>query len=140
MAKIKAPDIDVIMVPVDMGEQEKSAKALAMAAQFAKDYGAKLYVMTAAHPLGEGITEYPEHHKPEFEAFIKEAGDAYGIEVEALFRQHESAEKMILEAAEEIKADLVVMATHDPKITDHLFGSHASHVTLHATCSVMVVR
>lgn len=135
-----APDIGAIMVPVDMDEKEQSAGALAMAARLAKDFSAKLYVMTAERPLGGDLTEYPEHHKPEFEAFIDKTAKAYGIGVEPLFRHHQSAEKMILDTAEEIKADLIVMATHDPKFTDRFFGSHASHVALNAACSVMVVR
>ncbi len=35
---------------------------------------------------------------------------------------------------------LVVMAAHDPRITDYLIGSNAAHVVLHAPCSVLVVR
>ncbi|PQA87233.1 universal stress protein [Hyphococcus luteus] len=140
MPKPKTPEIKTIMLPVDMRHKEQSADAIAMAAQLTKSFGADFYVMTAAHPLGDEITEFPEHHKPEFEKYIQEMASAHGVSITALFRHHQSAEKMILEAAEEIKADLIVMHTHDPKITDHLFGSHASHIALHASCSVMVVR
>ncbi|WP_375205585.1 universal stress protein [Hyphococcus sp.] len=129
-----------IILPVDMDHKEQSARALDAAAQLAKACDAKLYVMTSAHPLGDDIAEYPEHHKPEFEKYIKAAAERHDVAVESMFRHHESAEKMILEAAEETGADLIVMGTHDPKLTDHLFGSHASHIALHAPCSVMVVR
>tara|TARA_B100000809_G_C14691092_1_gene370565 strand:- start:31 stop:171 length:141 start_codon:yes stop_codon:yes gene_type:complete len=36
--------------------------------------------------------------------------------------------------------DFVVMATHHPKLTDHVFGSHASQTALHADCSVLILR
>jgi nucleotide-binding universal stress UspA family protein len=140
MTETPAPDIGVIMVPVDMEEKERSGNALAMAARLARNFSAKLYVMTAAHPLGDDVAEYPEHHKPDFQSFIDKIAKAYRIGVEPLFRSHESPEKMILDTAEEVKADLIVMATHDPKFADRFFGSHASHVALRAHCSVMAVR
>ena len=139
MPQEKPFSISKIMLPVDIRHKEQSARAIDGAATLAKQFGASLYVMTAARPLGGDITEFPEHHKAEFEYFVAETGEQYGVKTEALFHHHESAEKMILEAAEEIGADLIVMATHDPKLTDHLFGSHASHLALHAPCSVMVV-
>lgn len=36
--------------------------------------------------------------------------------------------------------DFVVMATHQPKLTDHVFGSYASQTALHADCSVLILR
>ena len=46
----------------------------------------------------------------------------------------------ILKVAHELEADLIVMASHGPLIKDYLLGSNAAHVTLHAPCSVFVVR
>ena len=46
----------------------------------------------------------------------------------------------IIEMVEEKHIDLVVMAAHDPRVTDYLIGSNAAHVVLHAPCSVLVVR
>jgi nucleotide-binding universal stress UspA family protein len=41
---------------------------------------------------------------------------------------------------EDKKIDLIVMASHDPRVTDYLIGSNAAHVVLHGPCSVLVVR
>jgi nucleotide-binding universal stress UspA family protein len=46
----------------------------------------------------------------------------------------------ILEYAQEIAADLIVMASHDPGASTYVFGSVAAYVVRHAHCSVYVVR
>ncbi len=46
----------------------------------------------------------------------------------------------ILNAAKKAGADLIVMQSHRPELTDYLLGPNASKVTRHAECSVMVVR
>ena len=46
----------------------------------------------------------------------------------------------ILQVAEEIGADLIVIASHQPGIGDYLLGSVAGKVVRHAQCSVLVER
>ena len=46
----------------------------------------------------------------------------------------------ILDLAEKIGADLIVMASHRPELKDYLLGPNAARVVRHAECSVMVVR
>lgn len=46
----------------------------------------------------------------------------------------------ILEVAEEKKADLIIIASHQPGLQDYLLGSTAAKVVRHAKCSVMVLR
>jgi nucleotide-binding universal stress UspA family protein len=46
----------------------------------------------------------------------------------------------ILEHAAEINADLIVLHSHDPGLSDYFLGSTASRVVRHAHCSVHVVR
>ncbi|ACR68930.1 universal stress protein F [Edwardsiella ictaluri] len=46
----------------------------------------------------------------------------------------------ILLLAEEIGADLIIVASHRPDITTYLFGSTASSVARHASTAVLVVR
>lgn len=46
----------------------------------------------------------------------------------------------ILRVASEISVDLIIMASHGPLTRDYLLGSNAGHITLHAPCSVFVVR
>jgi len=49
----------------------------------------------------------------------------------------------ILEEANAIKADLIVMSSHRPHkpgIRTYFLGSNAGHVVRYAQCSVLVVR
>ena len=46
----------------------------------------------------------------------------------------------ILEEAQAIRADLIVMASHRPAMKTYFLGSNAGHVVRYATCSVLVVR
>lgn len=46
----------------------------------------------------------------------------------------------ILELAELVEADLIILASHHPGLKDYLIGANALHVVRHADCSVFVVR
>lgn len=46
----------------------------------------------------------------------------------------------ILEIADTIKADLIVLASHRPQMKDFLIGQNAERVVRHASLSVMVAR
>ena len=46
----------------------------------------------------------------------------------------------MINVAKEIKADLIVMASHRPELRDYLLGPNAARVVRHADCSVLVVR
>ena len=46
----------------------------------------------------------------------------------------------ILAVADEIGADLIVMASHRPALRDYLLGPNAARVVRHAKQSVLVVR
>lgn len=46
----------------------------------------------------------------------------------------------ILETAEKVEADLVIIGSHRPTMSDFLLGPNAARVVRHADCSVLVVR
>jgi universal stress protein F len=46
----------------------------------------------------------------------------------------------ILALSEEINADLIMLASHKPDLSDYFIGSTASRVVRHARCSVLVSR
>ena len=49
-------------------------------------------------------------------------------------------DKKLLAAVEDTGADLVVMASHIPNITDYIWASHGGTVAAHSKASVMLVR
>jgi len=46
----------------------------------------------------------------------------------------------VLDEAETMQADLIVMVSHRPALKTYFLGSNAGHVVRYATCSVLVVR
>jgi nucleotide-binding universal stress UspA family protein len=46
----------------------------------------------------------------------------------------------ILETAKKVKADLIIIGSHRPTMSDFLLGPNAARVVRHAECSVLVVR
>ena len=46
----------------------------------------------------------------------------------------------VLEEAEMMGTDLIVMVSHRPALKTYFLGSNAGHVVRYATCSVLVVR
>lgn len=51
-----------------------------------------------------------------------------------------SAAREILAAAADLKADLIIIASHTPDMTNYFIGATADRVVRHAKCSVLVDR
>ena len=51
-----------------------------------------------------------------------------------------AASAQILEAAEDSNAELIMIASHKPGLSDFFIGSTAARVVRHAQCSVLIVR
>ena len=129
-----------ILIPVDMETVEAQSKAIATGIEFAKRYGASVHMIYVAPTWPEHLSETPSDYRDRFETFAAKQAKSAGIEVATIFRPSGSVSGQIQTAAGDIGADLIVMSSHDPDITDFLIGSNAAHVVLHASCSVFVVR
>jgi nucleotide-binding universal stress UspA family protein len=46
----------------------------------------------------------------------------------------------VLNQADRIGADLIVVGSHQPSMATYLLGSNAATIVRHAKCSVLVVR
>ena len=51
-----------------------------------------------------------------------------------------AASSQILQLAEDTEADLVMIASHRPGLSDYFIGSTAARVVRHAQCSVLISR
>lgn len=73
------------------------------------------------------------------EAALKEivANSGVTVTTEILSGQ---APRAILAVAEKVGADLIVVASHRPGLSDYLLGSTAARIVRHAQCSVLVIR
>ena len=134
-----------ILVPVDLAHQETAAvmieDAMALAAENARI--TLLYVMpeipgiVAAH-LPAGTTD---EAKARAEAQLRQLAKDNGApdNIEALTSVGPPYHN-ILETAAADDIDLIVIASHQPELSDYLLGSVAAKVVRHAPCSVHVIR
>jgi len=129
-----------ILVPVDMRHKNATERAIAAAVWISSQTEAPISVLTVAKPLGITFSDMPEDHKPEFDAFVAEMAKRHDHEITAVFRSHESIRHVIHQVIKDNAMDFVVMATHHPRLVDHLFGSDASQTVLHEDCSVLILR
>jgi len=72
------------------------------------------------------------------DALSKIARDA-GLEAELVVRSGQPSAG-ILGTAKEKNADAIIIASHQPGLSDYLLGSTAHRVVRHAKCAVLVLR
>lgn len=133
-----------IMVPVDLVHKDKLQKALDVAGDMAKHYGAQVHVVTVTGDLPGTLGHNPAEIEKTLTAFATELKATYDIEVVA----HPvtspdpvvDTTRRLMAAIDDIGVDLVIMASHQPGIMEHIFNSHGGYIARHAKCSVFVVR
>ncbi len=137
-----------VVIPVDLAHESSWRSALPVAVDHARRHEATLHVVTVV-PNAD-IPAIAVHLPGDIDRHIR----AQGIEaLSDLIRELVPADvttevavgqgriyKEVLRLAEAAEADLIVMASHRPELTDYLIGANAAHVTRHAECSVLVVR
>ena len=133
-----------ILVPVDLAHLDRLTKALDTAAHVAAEDGATLIYTGITTSEPSSVAHNPEEYARKLEAFAAEQASRHGVGGEAhVMRSHDPTIDLadrLLDAVEETRADLVVMASHIPGLKEHIFHSNAGHVASHAPVSVFVVR
>ncbi|MHA7777570.1 universal stress protein [Roseibium sp. M-1] len=127
-----------ILVPIKLAHAPKSTSLMEKAISVARANGAKLNVVTIVPEIDDNLKVLPEDSLPELQTFVGRF-DTSGVELAVDFRTGTS-HRAIPRAAEEMKCDLIVMNSHNPRIRDYFIGSTAGHVVMHAGCDVLVVR
>ena len=137
---------ETILVPVDISQLDGAVQALSLAKDVASVRGGKIVLLNVIEEVPNYIAaEIPveifdtanKRAKTEMAEFAERENVAGDAEVVVL---HGHAARDILEFANERKADMIVMSSHDPGFADYFLGSTAGHVVRHAHCSVLVVR
>lgn len=137
-----------ILFPVDLGQQASWKAALPVAVNLARQYDAKLHVLAVVPDFGMSIVGqfFPkDFEKKALEATNKELHAFVDREIpKDVPVQHIVTDgtvyEQILQLAEKLKIDLIVIAAHRPELKDYLLGPNAARVVRHANCSVLVVR
>ncbi|MBR9766762.1 MAG: universal stress protein [Rhodobacteraceae bacterium] len=132
------------MVPVDLAHKDKLGKSLDVAAKLAASFEAELVLVGVTSALPGSLAHTPDEYREKLDAFAAEQGAAHGITARALAKiGHDvvtDLDRSLLAAIDEAGADLVVMQSHVPNITDYVWPSHGGHLASHAKVSVMIVR
>lgn len=133
-----------IMVPVDLAHAASLEKALGTARDLAGHYGAEVVYVGVSAATPTSIAHSPQEFGEKLDAFAKAEAEKGGISAAAHpVTSHDPAADLdptLLRAVEETGADLVVMASHIPTLTDYIWPSNGGTIAGHAKVSVMVVR
>ncbi|WP_170387278.1 universal stress protein [Ruegeria atlantica] len=133
-----------IMFPVDLHLPPEVRKAADVAAEVAKWQKAKITVVSVTGTQPGDPVQTDATTNEELRAFADQL--AKNSETEVAFLNIHSVDVAaevdgdLKGAAEEIGADLIIVGTHAPRITDYIFSSHAGYLANHANVSVFVVR
>lgn len=145
-----------ILIPVDLGDMETSVKVLQSGIDQAKHQGAALVIMTVVPNMVTGIDyryairgEMGGSEDYDLKKIVQNALDHLndfvaehapkGTNAETIAR-HGTVYEQILDVADEIGADQIVIGAHRPQLSDYLLGPNTARVVRHAKCSVNVVR
>jgi universal stress protein F len=135
-----------IMVPVDLQHVDKMDKALTTATDLAQRYDAEVWYVAVSGKVPNRVAKSPEAFAAELERYAAERGAELGIDARA--KSFSSVDvtveldDILIAAAGDIDADLIVMASHIPGVPDrlHLISSNAAYIVRHSSVSVFVVR
>lgn len=129
-----------ILLPIDPPTAEYWQPAIDTAVDLARKYGATLAVVWVAPPVESDPMDFLDVHMPALEAVVAERL-ADDVQRELHLRADwGDPDREICNAAEELKADLIVMGSHRPHGGEIPAESNATAVVLNAACSVYVVR
>ena len=139
-----------ILVPIDLASPEFNKPAIDTAVMLAKPSEAAIRLINVLPMTPVMLAEYVP---PDFEVQQRKAAEEAlaamvtetGLEpsrISATVRQGGIYQE-ILEEANGVNADLIVMTSHRPQrhaVRTYFLGSNAGHVVRYARCSVLVVR
>ncbi len=137
-----------ILLPVDLGNDSSWLKALPAAIEYCEAFGSTLHVMTVMPDFGSPMVAqfFPTDHENKMmenanNVLHKFVADKVPDSIKV---QHIVADgtiyQTIIETADQIGADLIIMGSHRPELQDYLLGPNAARVVRHSTKSVLVVR
>lgn len=134
----------LIMIPVDLEHPDTLEKALSVGDDLAKHYQAELYVVGVTHSAPGVVAHNPSEYAQKLQAFAADQTAKRGTEFKSkAVVSHDPAvdlDDKLMQAASDIGADLIVMASHIPGFVDYLFASKAGYLASHTSLSVFIVR
>ena len=132
-----------IVVPIDVDHEDRGAQMLEEAVRLKDDDGRVTLVNVVADVPGLISAELPEDLVQKAAHGAKEKlskmADAAGLSADVQVRSGRP-HQAIVDLADEVGADLILIGSHQPGVKDYLLGSTAASVVRHARCPVLVDR
>jgi nucleotide-binding universal stress UspA family protein len=136
-----------IIVAVDLADPATTPKGLEQAVEIAKASGGELRLVNVQPIVPATFMEYvPADFDVEQVKRAEETVASLVAGVDLPVGRKSGAARAggiyheLLQEASDWGADLVVVGSHQPAISDYLLGSNATTIVRHANCSVLVVR
>ncbi len=133
-----------IMIPVDIRHTDQMNKALSVAVDIAKLYGAQLHIVGVGQSTPSEVAHTPTEYAEKLTAFAAERSKALGVTFTPHTEiSHDLAidlDNVLKRTADAIGIDLIIMGSHVPGFAEHFFASNAGYLASHASMSVLVVR
>ena len=136
-----------ILVPVDIDDVETARPAIDRAVALANASEGTLRLIYVRSLLPETFMEFvppdlDEAQRRDAEKKIAEIAAGIALPEDRLSSvvQAGSVYNEVLNEADRLAADLIVVGSHRPTMAAYLLGSNAATIVRHAKCSVLVVR
>ena len=133
-----------ILVPIDPAHGEVGERIIAVAKLLAGGTG-RITILTVLEPVPSYVAAYIpdgmlEANREAAADRLRAMAERAGLEEATLELRDGAASAVILEEAERLDADAIVLGSHRPSFGDYLIGSTAARVVRHAQCTVVVER
>ncbi len=137
-----------ILLPVDLNAPNGWKKSTEFAVKMALTVGAELHIITVLPDFGMSIVgsyfdksfeqKAMQEISTKLNAFIS---DNIPSDVKSTGHVgHGSVYDEIMQTADKVKCDAIVIGAHRPELKDYLLGPNAARVVRHANQSVFVIR
>ncbi|WP_114965368.1 universal stress protein [Alkalilacustris brevis] len=132
-----------IIVAVDISHGKLGKELLDKALKLLDD-GGEIRLLHVLEEIPTYVAaEMPQdlNERREAESRVELKAIAHGVEgnIQVELRRG-AASGQILQCAEDNEADLIMIASHRPGLSDYFIGSTAARVVRHAQCSVLISR
>ena len=134
-----------ILTAVNLDNQLASEKCLQAASQFAQQSQSSLEVLTVIPDYSMPIvgSYFPQDHFQRGKAVVETALQDLLKRLQLNANAHVrtgSVHSEILQVANNLACDLIILSANRPGLRDYLLGPNAAHVVRHARQSVFIVR
>ncbi len=132
-----------ILVAVDIAQMDKAERILQKARQLSATGGRILLINVVeelpAYVVSDLSVDMLVDARKTAETELTELRSRSGVSADIEIRQGAPARE-ILAAAEDAKADLIIVASHVPDLSNYIIGATADRIVRHARCSVLIDR